>query len=390
MKFLQEFLDIPPILYVKDDRHYKILSEAFRKLGFVDPIKVDDLAGARDAVSDNPDSLLAFEWIDNEATTLLNHMKGDAFFDSRPIIVLAESPSKNVNAGLSEFRVSFTRFGKQEAKTLLEDVVNCYNPEHPVNSLVKAFRSIEHARQDNNHELVVLLLGALVDKYPKNLRLQAEYAAAKIRYGEADEAEDILDELLILNQYMPRVHYLKYECHKKRGELQEGVKYLKESIKLNNCSSYRISEYGNYFLEGQDSDKAKKYFIHAWKLDNKHEATYKGLATTKLLEGDFKGAAKYLKRISDQKERASALNLAGVTAVKKGSFHLADKMYHEARKFVDDKPILAKVIYNQALAAAQLKMKKETTQFLKQAYGLDPTYTKVTELAEKLKLDITS
>ena len=109
-----------------------------------------------------------------------------------------------------------------------------------------------------------------------------------------------------------------------------------------------------------------------------------------MLEGDFEEAAKFMRKISSQRERASALNLAGVTAVKKGKFHLAEKMYEQAKEFIKDKEVLARVIYNQALAAAQLKMKKETIQYLKEAQALDPSYQKVRDLAKKLNVDLSA
>ena len=390
MKFLEEAKQYPPVLNVSDDRHSKIITECFRKLGFEEPLIASDIEGTRDASDESPKSIVIFEWNDLESTTLLNHMKGNAFFDTRPIIILASEPSHQIFRTLSEFRISFIRFGKQEPKSLLNDIVESFNPEHPVNSLIRAFQSLEDARQHNDQNLILQLLGAMVDRYPKNFRLHTEYAAAKIGNGQFEDAEELLDELLILEQNLPRAHYLKSLCLKDRGEAKEAFEYLKTSIRLNNSHSDRVTDYAQILLENQSSDKAKKYFLHAWKLDKRNERTFKGIVSAKLLDGDFEDAAKYMNKISSQKERASALNLAGVTAVKKGNFHLAEKMYEQAKEFIKDREVLARVIYNQALAAAQMKMKKETIQYLKEAQSLDPSYGKVQALAKKLDIDLSA
>lgn len=388
MKFLEQQSEFPPILFIKNERHFKIAREAFRKLNFAEPIVPDDVDQVNSALTENPRSLLLMDSGLGDVYKILNHCRGDGFFDLRPIIFLCEKSDSKVMKILSEFRLSFVRYGEQDPKDFVTDIIQSFNPENPINSLLPQFRQIESARENNEDTAVIELFENLVDEYPQNIRLHTEMAAAKIKMGLHEEAESILDEVLIVDQNSPRVLFLKSQCRMKQGDRVQAMEHLSKSVNYCSYNSQRCSELGKMEIEWGSEDKGKKLFLHAWKIDKKNVEAYKGIATTKLLEGDSEQAIKMLKKISSEKERASAFNLAGVAAVKKKNFHLADKLYSQATEIVKDKKIMAKVIYNQALAAAKLKMKKETTAYLKQVLECDPDFKKAEILAAKLKIDL--
>lgn len=390
MMFLNDKLKFAPVVFVNDERLRKYIIEGINKLQFSTPVVASSLEETRVATDANPYSLVVLEWNQLQTPLLLNHVKGEAYFTLRPIIIYAEKADKVMLQSLSEYRFSFLRFGKQEKDAILKDIINSHNPNDPVNSLSETYASLEQARLGGNPEKIVSILEELMDEYPKNLRIQTELASAKIKNGQTEEAEELLDGILVVDRNMPLAHYLKYHCAKSAGRSQEAYEALKHSLNYNKMSPERLAEFGQLHLDRHSVEKASKFFLQAWELDPTNQTALKGLASSKLLSDDVDGALAYMKKIPTIRERASALNMAGVLAVKKKNFNLADRMYQKAKSLIKNDKILAKVVYNQALVTANLNMKKETIHLLKQSKSLDPDFAKVDSLAKKLNIDISA
>ena len=374
---------------VTDKRAASYIREGLQARGVSEVKLIDGGPSSADELAAKPDVLLVLEWRGVDTLRLIKLSKKEQYYDKRPIylIVSPGRPKDNLLNIIAEYRILSVDDLTASPARFSESLRIILDEKSPLNIASNAIYSLGKAIDEKLYAGAEQLARGMLRHHPFNLRTKVDLAHILIKREMWSDAEKVLDEVLAVDRNLARAHYLKYCCeaHKKEAGNKIWV-FLRRAVEANPFDTDLMTEFGQVMMGYQFTVEAKKAFYQAYKIERTNKKAISGFVASSLLTRDMKNAMQALGHLGDDEEKAVAFNQAGIIAVQNKKFDLADDLYAKAEEVIKDPLVLAKVVFNRALAAFKGGNKRSGIEFLQKSLKHDPTFVKAKELAKRINL----
>ena len=359
------------------------------------PVASSDLA--LEEIAKNDRSLLILDWeMGSEAIveTLEKSAKSQKI-ETRPIIIIASSMSKQL-IGLSyEYHVSKVHTGEISIKKILELLKLIAKDEGYNGPLRTVLSKVNKKRNAGEWDAATSLLEGLQKKLPNNPKVAAELAVNRIYANQWEQALSLLEPIEHLDPPYIRALQLLSRCRMKIGKFKEAAESLKKAKLINPFNIDRLLQLGKVLIHCDEIDEAKNVYKEARELAPGNQEALKGEGQCLLLEGEVNEALDLLNSIESARELASVFNSSAVFTMRKGKYQQGMQLYDSALGAIkDDNAVAARLNFNKGIGFRRWQKDPEALSCLEKAIKLDESFEKAkrsyTELARKLGKEVPS
>ena len=165
---------------------------------------------------------------------------------------------------------------------------------------------------------------------PENADVMYLLATSKMSQNKNDEALEIIDKAIDLNEKAPAYLQLKASVLARKGQADEALNVLKKALKENpNLYQGQILAGHLYYTKG-DIKNAEKHFHMAEKIDNKKPEAHVNLAKILLEKGDLEQAINLLRTVEkEHPEQASVKMMMGEAFIESGAYNFAENYFQK-------------------------------------------------------------
>ena len=384
MSAASSVLDTPIILYIKNENTHEAMISHLSNLQFNKTTHVKDTKELHDAASENANSLIIMDWNEKETALLLEKFKHSKTH-YQPIYLLINLDNPNILNILSDYEITIVQVAPPSKSQVTQALKTIFSNKSPIAEQVEQFHQVTTARHDDNLIDAETILRDLIETHPDNLKYRSELASILIEQGEWHEANQIVSEILAQDRSLPRALHLKARCLLQDKHYDKAADYMSKCTSLNPYSVSRLIALGNVLLSKADPQLARNAFVSAEDLDAANLEAKKGIAVCDMVTERISEAVSFLQELNSESEMASVFNNAGVVAIKQGKTADAMKLYGIAESMLKSKSLLARVMYNHALAYFRSHDQDSAIEYLKKSIKADPHFEKAIRLFNKYK-----
>jgi tetratricopeptide (TPR) repeat protein len=370
----------PVLLYLQDKATNSVVREGLKQLGFLNLRTFDSEENLKTDLQLLKSSLLILDWNGAQTANILSKSIANESATIRPVYMVIKLSEPNILNILSDFLLTIVQAAPLTADLVKKALHTIYDERSPVFRMTHESRVLLEAKKQKGLPEVEVLLRQLTEKYPDNLRFRADLAANLIDQGEWEEANQITNEILLLDRNLPRALHLKARCSLHEEKPEDAEEYMKKSVLLNPFNINNLIGLGNIFIENSKIDEAKEIFTKADILSPKDPRIIKGLASCELISGQINSGLCFLQQLGSESEMAAVFNNSGIVCVRKNDLDSAKKLYKIAESMLTEPLPLSKVTFNCSLAYFRSGDRDNGLAYLKKSITINPGFKKAQNL----------
>lgn|GEM_PF-1317475 len=379
------------ILFISRLNARTIVREEFKATGITTFHIPENAQRCLGYLEQHPEAYLVMDWEvgDEQATKVLEGLSGKTAVSLRPVLLIAMDLSPQVIGTAAEYQVSRVHTGELTRAKFAEHVESLLKEKKDNAILKEGLNQVSQARvADDWHESLKVLQN-MIERFPDNLRLNAEYIENLMH---VDRWDDAIGAAKIMSENEPgyaRGLNLYGRCLMKQKRFGDACEVFRRAKLLNPYNVGRLVFLGQALLEIDKVSEARENFESALKLQRGRKDAIVGLGECMLMEGDVNDALKLLKEVSGHRELASIFNTAAILSMRQGRFEIGKTLYHVAMRSVGaDKYLMSRLIFNLGIGYYRWQRPFDALECFEKALESDASYadakTNAVVLAKRL------
>ena len=324
-----------------------------------------------------PEALLILDWEvgAEQATKVLESLSGPLVVSARQTLLIALDLSPHAIGAAAEYQVSRVHSGELMRAKFAEHIAFLL-AEKKANALLSGgLARVSEARQSGDWDESLRLLRGLADKYPDQIRWQAEIIDNLVHLGRWDEASQAAQLLTENEPSYARGLGLYGRCLMRQKLYGDACEVFKRAKLLNPYNLGRLVSLGQALLEIDKVSEARENFEASLKLQRGRKDAIVGLSECMLLEGDVNDALNLLREVSGPRELASIFNMAAILSMRQGRFEIGKTLYQVAiSKVKADAYLLSRLFFNLGIGYHRWQRPFDALECFEKAYQHDAAY----------------
>jgi tetratricopeptide (TPR) repeat protein len=228
-------------------------------------------------------------------------------------------------------------------------------------------------------------ISQLHDKFPDEVQVKLEYGHMLLRQNEVEEAELVAAAILNKAPHNVRAMGLLSRVSFKRGDHEQGLKYMLESNALSPDNPTRLCELGELFFEKGNYENAKDYYERAHEILPDDKEALKGLGGSLIQLDDAQRSIDIFRSTMSEDEIASFFNNAGVSFINKKDFPSGIRFYEIAIKALQTDHYKHQILFNKALALKKKGELESALSEMEKVIELKPDFEKAKLQSEAIR-----